>query len=89
MDIHETGQAKTPLPQLYEHAAIAIRLKKVRLARVVARHNAYDDAIAVNLDKRVFQILEFAIHGSMEKRTVVRAFHFLRHETPRFIPRRP
>ena len=89
VNVHETGQPETPLPQLYEHVAIAIGLKKVTLARVVVRHDAHDDAIAINLDKRVFQILEFAIHGSMEKRAIVRAFHFLRHETPRFIPRRP
>ena len=72
MDIHEAGQAKTPLPSLYEHAAIAIRLKKVRLARVVARHNAYNDAIAVNFDKRVFQILEFTHtreHGKTSRST--------------------
>ena len=78
---NRAGQ-NAPPPSSTEHAAIAIRFKKVRLARVVTRHNAYDDAITVNLDKRVFQILKFAIHGSMKKRAVVRAFHFLRHETP-------
>ena len=81
MNVHETRQPETSLPQLYEHVAIAIGLKKVTFARVVVRHDANDDAIAINFDKRVFQILEFAIHRSMEKRAVVRAFHFLRHET--------